>query len=54
MYLDTSTPATPMYLLKKILYPSTVAFCSQAQSQGSLNEILSSNDPELQTTEVVL
>ena len=55
MYLDTSYTCNSQGICCKkiILHPSDQPwpFCSQAQ--GSLSEILSSNDPEVQPTEVV-
>lgn len=49
MYLRHIYTCTPKVFVEKI--HQGWPFCSQAQ--GSLSEILSSNDPELQPTEVV-
>lgn len=53
MYLDTSYTCNSqgICLKKSSFIHQGWPFCSQAQ--GSLSEILSSNDPDLQPTEVV-
>ena len=52
-FAQTASSATPKVFVeqKSSFIHQGWPFCSQAQ--GNLSEILSSNDPELQTTEVV-